>query len=189
MPIILAMPLTAMNTTASLPPDTTLYWNEALSEDLLSFLTGRIKCPEAAADLTQETFLRFHQFVQTTPPQNARALAFGIAVNLATDYQRKMQVRRKVLVEGEPDTHLTALADTGPERIVMARQQLAIVHAALAELPEDCRNAFILQSSQGLTQAQIAARLGVSQIKVYRLLLKAMSHCQHRLNELNEPKP
>jgi hypothetical protein len=29
-----------------------LYWNEALAEDLLRFFTGRIKCPEAAADLT-----------------------------------------------------------------------------------------------------------------------------------------
>ena len=170
-----------------------LYWNETLAEELLHFLTGRIKCPEAAADLTHETFLRFHSFIQTTPPDNARALAFSIAVNLATDYQRKMKVRQKVMVDGELEPSLLsgaqALANSGPERIVMARQQLHLVYAALEELPIDCRNAFIMHSIDGLTQAQIASTFGVSQVQVYRLLIKAMSHCQLRLNAHNEPKP
>jgi RNA polymerase sigma factor (sigma-70 family) len=178
--------------TNSFSPDIALYWNEVLAEDLLRFFTGRIKCQEAAADLTHETFLRFHQFIKTTPPNNARALAFSIAINLATDYQRKLKVRQKVMVDKEhdpfrlPDTQ--AVADNSPERIVMARQQLQLVYAALEELPVDCRNAFIMQSIDGLTQVQIASRLGVSQVKVYRLLLKAMSHCQLRLNAQNEPK-
>jgi RNA polymerase sigma-70 factor (ECF subfamily) len=178
--------------TASAPPDMALYWNEALAEDLLSFLTGRIKCPEAAADLTHETFLRFHQFIQTTPPNNARALAFSIAVNLATDYQRKMKVWQKVMVDEEHELcrfpNAQTVADTGPERIVMARQQLQLAYAALDELPVDCRNAFMMHSIEGMTQAQIAFRLGVSQAKVYRLLIKAMTHCQLMLNARNEPK-
>lgn len=169
-----------------------LYWNEALADDLLRFFAGRIKCRETAADLTHETFLRFHQFIQTTPPNNARALAFSIAVNLANDNQRKMKVRQKVLVDGEDYTcqlpHTNAVASSSPERIVIADQQLQLVYTALAELPEDCRNAFIMQSIDGLTQVQIAARLGVSQVKVYRLLIKAMSHCQQRLNDHNDPK-
>lgn len=122
--------------TASSPPDMALYWNEILAEDLLSFFTGRIKCQEAAADLTHETFLRFHQFIQSTPPNNARALAFSIAVNLATDYQRKMKVRQKVMVDNELEPYRLAnaqsVADTVPGRIVMARQQLQLVYAALA---------------------------------------------------------
>ena len=178
--------------TASSPPEMALYWNEELSKDLLSFFTGRIKCQEAAADLAQETFLRFHQFIQTAPPNNARALAFSIAVNLATDYQRKIKVRQKVMVDEEHEScrlpNEQTIADTGPERIVMARQQLQVISAALAELPVDCRNAFMMQSVEGLTQAQIASRLGVSQVKVYRLLINAMSHCQLRLLAENQPK-
>ncbi|MEQ1557314.1 MAG: hypothetical protein ABL933_00030 [Methyloglobulus sp.] len=34
-------------------PDLGLYWSEALADELLNFLTKRVKCPEAAADLTQ----------------------------------------------------------------------------------------------------------------------------------------
>ncbi len=179
--------------TSSSTLDIALYWNEALAEDLLHFFTGRIKCAEAAADLTHETFLRFHQFIQATPPNNARALAFSIAVNLATDYQRKMKVRQKVMVEGELEPYHLAEAQTAavnePERIAIAQQQLQRVYAALKELPADCRDAFIMQSINGLTHAQIAARLGVSQVKVYRLLIKAMAHCQLRLNAQNQSKP
>jgi len=179
--------------TASSPPDIALYWNQALSDDLLHFLTGRIKCPDTASDLRQETFLRFQQFIQTTPPNNARALAFSIAVNLATDYQRKMKIRHKVMLDGEFVPGLLSetenIAYSGPEQIVIARQQLQLVYSALEELPSDYRNAFIMHSIEGLTQAQIATRLGVSQVKVYRLLLKTMSHCQLRLKAQNEPKP
>ncbi len=103
-----------------------------------------------------------------------------------------MKIRQKVMVDEEHEScrlpNAQTLADAGPERIAMARQQLQLVYAALEELPVDCRNAFIMQSIEGLTQAQIAARLGVSQVKVYRLLIKAMSHCQLRLNAQNEPK-
>ena len=103
-----------------------------------------------------------------------------------------MKVRQKVMVDGELEPSLLsdaqAVANSGPERIVMARQQLHLVYAAMEELPVDCRNAFIMHSIDGLTQAQIASRLGISQVKVYRLLIKAMSHCQLRLNAHNEPK-
>jgi Sigma-70 region 2 len=120
--------------TASSPPDMTLYWSETLAEDLLSFFSGRIKCQEAAADLTQETYLRFHHFIQSTPPNNARALAFSIAVNLATDYQRKMKVRQKIIVDGEFEPNMLpeakVLASSGPERTVIARQQLQLVPLA-----------------------------------------------------------
>jgi RNA polymerase sigma-70 factor (ECF subfamily) len=89
--------------TATSPHDMALYWNEALAKELLHFLTGRIRCPEAAADLTQETFLRLHHFVKEAPPDNARALAYRIAINLATDYHRKIKVRENVVVDVEPD--------------------------------------------------------------------------------------
>lgn len=167
-------------------------WTDSLAKDLLVFLIGRVKCPDIAADLTQETLLRFHKFVKSTPPNNARALAFSIAVNVATDYQRKMKVRNRVIVDVEPESGYLptaqSLEDTGPEKIAIAQQELQLLKAALDELPTDCRTAFLLHSIEGLTQAQIATSMGVSPIKVYRLLVKAMSHCQLRLNRTPDKK-
>ncbi|WP_347988398.1 RNA polymerase sigma factor [Methylomonas sp. AM2-LC] len=169
--------------TASLPPNITLYWNDSLAEELLSFLTGRIKCSETAADLTQETFLRFHQFIQTTPPDNARALAYRIAINLANDYQRKVKVRQTY----NANTDLTDIEDIhpseipGPEQIVMAQQQLQCLQDALNELSEECRTVFLLHSVQGLTYFEIAAKLGISRSMVGRHLVMALAHSKQRL--------
>lgn len=168
---------------SALAADCSAFWTDTLAKDLLVFFTGRIKCPEAAADLTQETFLRFQKFVSATPPDNARALAFGIAVNLATDYQRKMKVHQRIMVDAETESGpFGATDEAGPERVAIAQQQLQLVTAALDELTAECRTAFVLHSMDGLTQEQIAKRLGISTSKVYRLLVKAMSHCQSRLN-------
>jgi RNA polymerase sigma factor (sigma-70 family) len=167
------------------PPDIALFWSESLAEELLGFLTGRLKCPEAAADITHETFLRLYQNAKCNPPNNARAMAYRTAINLATDYHRKIKVRNNYAA----DVEYTALTEThpsiapGPEQIVMAQQQLQHLQAALAELPADCRTAFLLHGIDGLTYPQIAAQLGISPSMVYKHLAKALRHCAAHLDD------
>lgn len=69
----------------------------------------------------------------------------------------------------------------GPEQIVMAQQRLEALQAALGELDVECRTAFLLQSIDGLTHHEIAERLGISRIKVYRHLVKALAHLALRV--------
>lgn len=165
--------------------DIALFWTDSLAEELLRFLTRRVNCPEAAADLTHETFLRLHDYVKASPPNNARALAYRIAVNLATDYQRKIKVRENLTVEIDPEhlTEMVASATPGPEQIVMDRQRFSRFEASLAELPTDCRAAFRLHSIHGLTYAQIAVQLGISISMVYKHLSRALEHCIQRMDE------
>jgi RNA polymerase sigma-70 factor (ECF subfamily) len=169
----------------SLSPDIALYWNVSLADDLLRFLTGRLNCPEAAADLTHETFLRLHQFVQDNPPDNARALAYRIAINLATDYQRKIKVRENITVVIEPGllADISASTAPGPEQIVMAKQRLQQFHSVLDELPANCRTAFLLHGIDGLTYEEIAVQMGISDSMVYKHLTKAINHCIKRLGD------
>jgi RNA polymerase sigma-70 factor (ECF subfamily) len=167
-------------------PDLALYWSEALGDELLNFLAKRLKCKEIAAEITQETFLRIHQNVTTNPPNNARALAYRIAINLANDYQRKIKVRDRFVVNVEPvylaDTHPSETP--GPEQIVMARQRLRQFHDSLAELPADCRMAFMMHSIDGLSYAEIADRLGISESMVFKHLSRATKHCIKRLDKI-----
>ncbi len=166
-------------------PENAAFWSESLAEELLRFLTKRLKCSEVAADITHETFLRIYQNIQDNPPNNARAMAFHIAINLANDYQRKIKFRNNFTADVEPNL----LADTyasetlGPEQIVMAQQQVEILQSALDELPEDCRKAFLLHGIEGLTHPEIATCLGISTSKVWRLLVKAVAHCTERMED------
>ena len=83
-------------------PQNAAFWSESLAEELLHFLTKRLKCSEAAADITHETFLRIYQNIIDNPPNNARAMAFHIAINLANDYQRKIKFRNNFTADVDP---------------------------------------------------------------------------------------
>jgi RNA polymerase sigma-70 factor (ECF subfamily) len=163
-----------------------LFWTETLAKDLLVFLTGRVKCQETAADLTHETYLRLYQSINNNPPDNARSLAFRIAVNLAIDYQRKVTVRNRHISDVELDLFAETIASSSavePVNILMARQRFGILQAALDKLPLDCRTAFLLNGIDGLTYSEIAERLGISKNKVGRLLAQAVAHCEGCLDE------
>lgn len=168
------------------PPQNSLFWTESLANDLLVFLTGRVKCPETAADLTHETYLRLYQSINNNPPDNARALAFRIAVNLAIDYQRKVTVKNRHITDVELDTFTETVAGSvasEPVEILMSRQRLAVLQTALDELPPDCRTAFLLNGVDGLSYTEIAERMAISKSKVGRLLAQAVAHCGQRLEQ------
>lgn len=163
--------------------DITAFWTESLAAELLRFLTGRLKCPDIAAELTHDTYLGLRQIVDRTPPDNPRAMAFRIAINLAIDHQRKAAIRERFGADADIDM----LADTlpgnaaQPEQILIGQQRLRALHLALDGLPHACRSVFLLHGVDGLTYAEIAQRLGISKSQVNKLLAQAMSHCARQL--------
>jgi len=165
------------------PVDNSLFWSEVLAKDLQGFLTSRVKCAEAAADLTHETYLRLDKKVKESPPDNARALAFRIALNLAIDYQRKAIVRNKYASNMAFDDALEVSSNqsTEPEKALMGQQQMLIMKQALNELPVNSRTAFYMHSVDGLKYAEIADRMGISKSMVNKLLSQAMKHCAERV--------
>ena len=57
----------------------------------------------------------------------------------------------------------TAADAPGPDRVVIALDELRRLQAAVDRLPERCREAFLLQQVEGLARQEIAARMGVSE--------------------------
>lgn len=171
--------------TNAISPDHDLYWNDSLAEELLQFLTRRLRCSDTAAEITHETYIRFCQTSQSAQVNNARALAYRIALNLAVDYQRKAKVRkdRAVEVDFEEFADSYQTSEAGPEQIAIAQQSLTTLERALMELPPDCRNAFLWRGIDGLTYLEIAARLGISESMVHKHLSRATAHCTQRMKE------
>ena len=83
--------------------------------------------------------------------------------------------------EGETDRRLDTLGDEDG-RLQLIDDQ-ATVFAAAQHLPERDRRILYLRFGEDLTQAEIAALVGVSQMQVSRLLRKSV----RRLQELTEP--
>jgi RNA polymerase sigma factor (sigma-70 family) len=148
-------------------------------KQLHSYLTRRIN-PHDVEDITQKTYLQLLQHPNLEEISNPQAYLFRTASNLAVDALRRDGTRSKY-TDKEVDTDNISSPQPGVETLIDGRLEFASFIAALEELPELCRYAFVLNRLDGLGHAEIADRLGISKKTVQRYILKALEHCQQRL--------
>ena len=116
-------------------------------------------------DLCQEVYVRIYEAAKETRPKPVRPFAFTVARNLIIDRARREQV---VPIEAVADLEELGVAlDTpSPERMVLARDELRQLRAAIDRLPPRRREVVILGRIEGLTGRQIADRLGIAESTV-----------------------
>lgn len=141
--------------------------------ELRAFILRRVGCHELAAELTNETFIRVLSYEANRPILNQRAFLYRIAGNLAIDHHRSKQEQTECIDDHADSEHL-ATDVTDPARVVCARQTLERLRLLIEALPPQCRRAFILFKFEGLSHAEIAAKLGVSKNAVEKLLIRAL---------------
>lgn len=150
--------------------------------ELQAYLTNKLKDAETAADLTQEAFLRYAE--QNTADganvAHGRSYLYRTAHNLAIDHVRQ-KARQKTDASAHDD--MADIADDQPtqEEQADARQKLDRLRAAVAELPERTRQIFVLNRIEGLSYAETAERLGISESSVQKHLARALLHVTQRL--------
>ena len=144
-------------------------------DELLRFLTQRTG-RSTAEDVLQDVWLKLRERSDPETWREPRAVLFTTAVNLATDVSRRNATVVKHFspealndnaVCPRPDPEAQADATDNPERL----------HAALMELPQACRDAFLLNRVAALTHVEIATRLGISTKSVQRYIERALRHC------------
>ncbi len=151
--------------------------------ELHAYISKRVRDAETAADLTQETFLRFAEQRQTSPAVtilHERSYLYRTAHNLAVDHIRQ---QRRELTDPVPNDDLVDIPDDAPaqEQQVAATHELDLVRAALLDLPERTRQVFALARLEGLTYHEVAERLKISDSSVQKHLAQAIKHVMQRL--------
>lgn len=113
-----------------------------------------------AEDAVQEAFLGLWRAAAGFEPARGSLRTWLIASvrNRAIDQLRgrSLRERRELALGSEVET-----AGDGPEEAAAAAQERAAVRAALAELPEEQRQAVLLAYFGGFTQSEIAEMTGV----------------------------
>lgn len=148
--------------------------------ELHRYIRRRTGSSSIADDVIQETWIRAST-ANVAMPDNPRAYLFRMAGNLAVDQQRRGHGSNIGLDDVLPADSL-ASPEPGPDRVLGGRQELAILVAAVRDLPERCRTVFLLYRGEGLTMRQIAARLEISEKTVEKHIARAMVHCRARLH-------
>jgi RNA polymerase sigma-70 factor (ECF subfamily) len=133
-----------------------LLWNQ-YSRRLRAFIRSRVGEDADAEDILQEVFIRIHRNLCCLPAPEWRrpeSWIYQIARHLIIDHYRR---RRDLVAIPE---NLPAQPDL-PEEDPQALLALSL-RELIDQLPELYRQALILTEYQGLSQKQLAERLGIS---------------------------
>nr|WP_178124623.1 sigma-70 family RNA polymerase sigma factor [Pseudomonas sp. WS 5410] len=141
---------------------------------LRAWLYRQLKCPQDAADLTQDTFIRILDARQLHQLDEPRAFLSTVARRLLFSFWRRKRLEQ---------TYLDSLAQL-PHAYTPSEEDLALVREALESidrllngLPPCVRQIFMLNRLEGLSQPVIAQQLSVSLATVERDLRRAFLHC------------
>lgn len=147
--------------------------------ELVGHLTRKLGNAASAKDAAQDTYLRLQHVPAEIPIRSPRAYIFRVANNVAIDYLRSETSRARYFTSAEiPERALDApLAD----KVIDYRQRLAILEQAVAELPDKCREVFLMHKFDGFSHAEIAKELNISRSMVEKHVMKALAHCRDRM--------
>jgi RNA polymerase sigma-70 factor (ECF subfamily) len=122
-------------------------------------------------DLFQDTWLRLASAASLAEIRHPKAFLLRIATNLASNRRR----RRELALRAE-----AGAASSGDRMDADQAERLMLVQIVLS-LPEPLRDVFLLSRIDGLTNAQIADRLGISLKTVEWRMTRALAHCAAQL--------
>lgn len=160
---------------------------DLLAPRLAGCLRRRVRDPELVAEVLQGTFLQIHR-ARATYLAGAAVFpwAFTIARRLlASDFRKR---KRAVEVDGDDALVLAAVAPeaTLPDRRAEAAEVGKAFERALAAMPESQRTAFTLLKVDGLTLAEAAEVLGVTETAVKLRAHRAYEALREKYAELTE---
>jgi len=139
-----------------------------------------------AEDVVQDACVRAMRFFSSLRDDDARAWLFTIVRN--TWYSRVSRkpnaAERTRLNDGQDQRPDTAL---DPEERLLQQHTVALVRAALEQLPVDFREVIVLREIEGLSYKEMAAVVGVPIGTVMSRLARARERLQTIL-KLNAPR-
>jgi|SRR6185437_9985859 len=144
-----------------------------LEAALMQYLEHNWRNASDITDLRQEIYARVFAAALESLPERPKQYLFVTAKNLLINRMRREQV---VPIEAAADLDALEIEaeEPGPDRAVMARDELRRLQAALGRLPARAREAFTLGRIDGLTRPEIAQRMGISEISVSQYLTQSI---------------
>jgi len=154
---------------------------------LYRFALRAVRDPDTARDLVQDALLvAVASAAEFAGRSERRTWVIGILAHKIADHFRRRAVRD---TESDDDALYATPSAEDIERVVAARQQLALVERALAGLPERERLALLLTDVEGVDREECCRVLDVSATHLRVLLHRARNRLRLALarGERQEP--
>jgi len=151
---------------------------------LFRYVLRQVGFRSAADEVFQEVWMRI---VSSRARYRVEArfatFLYSIAHNCVMDHFRRKPPLQLISFDDKPDEALQVPGPTGeqPERLAQRRQTAQQLLKALALLPDEQRNAFLLHEEGGLTLEEIATVMGVGRETAKSRLRYALSKLREEL--------
>jgi RNA polymerase sigma-70 factor (ECF subfamily) len=136
-----------------------------LEASLMRFLQSACRNAQEAADLRQDVYAGVIAAARKSLPERAKPFLFATARNLLID---RVRHERVISIDTVSDLDELGLAadEPGQDRVLIARDELRRLRAAIDALPPKCREAIVLRRIEGLSGREIASRMGIDESTV-----------------------
>jgi RNA polymerase sigma-70 factor (ECF subfamily) len=166
---------------------------EKYQRKLARLLQRMIRDPAEVEDVTQEAFIRAYRALPAFRGDSAfYTWLYRIGVNTAKNHLQVMGRRAPGALdaaEAEGTEEGEALRDMNtPENVLLSKEIAATVNAAIAELPEELRNAIQLRELDGMSYEGIAEMMNCPIGTVRSRIFRAREAISERLRPLLEPR-
>jgi len=127
---------------------------------LRRYLTRLLGNASEAQDVAHDAYMRVYPALADHTAKEPAALLYTAARRLAINRLKRRSISPVSREAFVPET--SASAEPGVEEQVIARQELAILQQAIAELPEGCRAVLLLCKIERLSHREIGQRLDIA---------------------------
>ena len=140
---------------------------------LRAWLRGRRVHGVEVDDIIQETYTRLLQTKSVEHIRNPKTYAFQTAGSVLVDRMRLVKVVPITAVANIEQ--LQIMSDIpSPERQVIDREELFRLAEAIGQLPEKARLVFTMRRIDGLSQREVAEKIGISENTVEKHMSRAL---------------
>lgn len=130
-----------------------------------------------AEDLVENTFMKAWQAIQDgRDPDNFKSYMYLLVRNECIDFLRK----KKIIAD------ISEIPEAVEETIDTSERD-ALIWKAIDQLPEKCREIFLLSKRDGLSNEEIAEELGISIKTVKNQMTKAYSRLRESMSPRHKP--
>lgn len=154
----------------------------AAQAELLRYAARLTGDSAEAEDVVQEAWLRFRAATSARVLEEPNGYLFRIVHNLALDRHRR-RARENQIFASEATVAAAFVPSDEPSQQVSleAKDELAMLHAAMARLPKRTRRAFEMHRFEGMKLVEIAAELGISKSLAQELVMEGVEYCKRAL--------
>jgi RNA polymerase sigma factor (sigma-70 family) len=133
-------------------------------------------------DIAQEAFLRAYAAERERPIEQPKSFLFRIAKHVALSQLTRKSRQITDYIEDSDNSEVIA-TECSAEDEISAREILGLHCEAVASLPPQCRQVYLLRKVHGLSHKEIAGQLAIAVSTVEKHLIKAVEQCDRYVVE------